>query len=148
MPVDPTIAPLLAAFSAAPATTDIDEIRHGMRQSAQIVASYPPIPMHEVEDRTVPGGAGEIPVRIYHPTSAPAPTVVFFHGGSWMAGDLETSICSPRRTRHPPAPPTCPHSHPPSSEQPNTTRCATKPPAMPPGSPNQASIPTQPCTAE
>jgi acetyl esterase len=68
MPVDPTIAPLLAAASAAPAATDIETVRAGLRQTAAIVAPTPPIPMHSVTDRTVPGRAGDIPVRVYRPT--------------------------------------------------------------------------------
>ncbi|HZT65903.1 MAG TPA: alpha/beta hydrolase [Acidimicrobiales bacterium] len=44
-----------------------------------------------VEDRTVPGPAGEVPVRIYDPTArGDAPVVVHFHGGGWVVGDLDT----------------------------------------------------------
>jgi acetyl esterase len=44
-----------------------------------------------VSDRTVPGSAGEIPVRVYRPDGdGPFPTVVFFHGGGWVIGDLES----------------------------------------------------------
>ncbi|AVH60309.1 MULTISPECIES: alpha/beta hydrolase [Streptomyces] len=49
-----------------------------------------------VEDRAVPGpeGAPEIPVRVYLPApappSGPCPTVVFFHGGGWVIGGLDT----------------------------------------------------------
>jgi acetyl esterase len=46
-----------------------------------------------VEDRKIPGGdAGvEIPVRIYTPGGdGPFPIVVYFHGGGWVIGDLET----------------------------------------------------------
>jgi acetyl esterase len=42
------------------------------------------------EDRTVPGPAGAIPVRVYRSGEAPAPVLVFFHGGGWVVG----SICS------------------------------------------------------
>jgi acetyl esterase len=90
MPVDPAIAPLLAAASAAPRATDIEAIRDGLRRTAALVGPNPPIPMHSVTDRTVPGRAGEIPVRVYRPADGPAPTVVFFHGGGWSAGDLES----------------------------------------------------------
>jgi len=38
----------------------------------------------------VKGAAGPRPARIYRVLSEKSPTVVFFHGGGWVAGDLET----------------------------------------------------------
>ncbi|HMN70760.1 MAG TPA: alpha/beta hydrolase [Rhodoblastus sp.] len=38
----------------------------------------------------VKGAAGSIPARLYRIGAEPSPTVVFFHGGGWVAGDLET----------------------------------------------------------
>ncbi len=45
-----------------------------------------------VEDRAIPGPAGEIPVRLYdtRPDRAIGPVMVFFHGGGWVIGDLDT----------------------------------------------------------
>lgn len=44
----------------------------------------------KVENRTIPGPAGEIPVRIYTPEgTAPFPALLFFHGGGWVIGDLD-----------------------------------------------------------
>jgi acetyl esterase len=40
-----------------------------------------------IEDNILDGG---IPVRIYRGAAAPAPTIVFFHGGGFVAGDLDT----------------------------------------------------------
>src|SRR5215470_11475620 len=42
-----------------------------------------------VIDLTVDGAAGTIPARMYR-ASAAAASVVFFHGGGWVAGDLYT----------------------------------------------------------
>jgi acetyl esterase len=45
------------------------------------------------EDRKIPGPAGEIAVRIYTPVDTKAdvlPGLVFFHGGGFVIGDLET----------------------------------------------------------
>ena len=36
------------------------------------------------------GAAGFLNARVYRMGNAKAPTVVFFHGGGWVAGDLET----------------------------------------------------------
>ncbi len=49
-----------------------------------------------VSDLSIPGPAGPIPARHYRPpTSVPAPLVVFYHGGGWVLGDLDThdSLC-------------------------------------------------------
>ena len=44
-----------------------------------------------VDGVSIPGPAGPIAARHYHPpTSAPAPLVVFYHGGGWSLGDLDT----------------------------------------------------------
>src|SRR5947208_2178489 len=44
-----------------------------------------------VEDRTVPGPAGPIRVRAYTPTkSANLPVLMYFHGGGWVIGDLDS----------------------------------------------------------
>ena len=43
-----------------------------------------------VEDGTVPGPAGDVPVRVYTPDGeGPFPILVFCHGGGFVAGDLE-----------------------------------------------------------
>ncbi|WP_233522544.1 alpha/beta hydrolase [Peribacillus glennii] len=52
--------------------------------------------VHQVKDRTIAGPEGEIPVRIYTPEgSGPFPVIVFFHGGGFVYGDLEShdSVC-------------------------------------------------------
>jgi acetyl esterase len=44
----------------------------------------------EVRDILVPGPAGALPVRLYHPSPGnKLPLVVYFHGGGWVIGDLE-----------------------------------------------------------
>ncbi|HWW55037.1 MAG TPA: alpha/beta hydrolase [Acidimicrobiales bacterium] len=48
----------------------------------------------DIADRTIPGLAGDIPVRIYTPHGAPArgrPALVWFHGGGFVIGDLDTA---------------------------------------------------------
>jgi acetyl esterase len=49
----------------------------------------PPEPVHQVDDRSIPGPAGNIPVRIYTPRGrGPLALLVYFHGGGWIAGDI------------------------------------------------------------
>ncbi len=50
-------------------------------------------PEVRAEDRTVEGPGGPIPIRLYWPPDAsegPVPIVMFFHGGGWVVGDLDT----------------------------------------------------------
>lgn len=45
----------------------------------------------KVENRNIPGPGGEIPVRIYTPKGeGPFPALVYYHGGGWVIGNLET----------------------------------------------------------
>ncbi len=58
--------------------------------------SGPGMPVAHVEDRLIPGPGGEMPVRIYTPAGdGPFPVLVYFHGGGWVVGNLETvdSLC-------------------------------------------------------
>jgi acetyl esterase len=49
------------------------------------------LPVHSVEDRTIPTPIGPIPVRVYQPSDATnLPVLVFFHGGGWVACSLNT----------------------------------------------------------
>jgi acetyl esterase len=50
-----------------------------------------PVPVAAVADRAVPGPGGDLPVRVYTPEGEPPfPIVVFFHGGGWVVGTLDT----------------------------------------------------------
>jgi len=46
----------------------------------------------DVRDFTVPGPHGDIPVRFYEPQGLAKPSglLVYFHGGGWVIGDLDT----------------------------------------------------------
>lgn len=56
------------------------------------MSKRPPAPVTDVTDSTVPGPTGDIRVRVYRPDglTAPTPAAVFFHGGGWVRGDLDT----------------------------------------------------------
>ena len=51
-----------------------------------------PTPVGAVEERAIPGAAGDLPVRIYRPdVDAPdLPTLVYYHGGGHVIGNLDT----------------------------------------------------------
>src|SRR3984957_307545 len=62
-------------------------------QMEQMAASRKaePLPVARVENRTIPGPAGEMPVRIYWPTAAGIrPAIVYYHGGGHVIGSLDT----------------------------------------------------------
>jgi acetyl esterase len=57
------------------------------------VVSGPARPMARVEALTIPGPGGEIPARLYVALGVPRPPqplLVYYHGGGWVIGDLET----------------------------------------------------------
>ena len=70
------------------------EARELNRASAASAAARPPIPMARIEELEIPGAGGAIPARSYLPhgvpAGAPAALLVYFHGGGWVVGDLET----------------------------------------------------------
>jgi len=48
------------------------------------------LPIYSVADRTIPGPAGALVVRIYRPSAAVnLPVLVWFHGGGWVLGSLD-----------------------------------------------------------
>ncbi len=53
----------------------------------------PEIDVATVENRTIPGPDGDIPVRLYRPepTEKRRPVVLYFHGGAWISGSLDTA---------------------------------------------------------
>jgi cation diffusion facilitator CzcD-associated flavoprotein CzcO/acetyl esterase/lipase len=70
-------------------TLSADEARAMMAASAE---SLPPSPeVGEVTDGVLPGAAGDLPYRLYRPASpGPHPVVVYYHGGGWVLGNLDS----------------------------------------------------------
>lgn len=57
----------------------------------RIEAGFPEEPVADVQNRTVPGPAGPIPVRVYRPAkNETLPVLIFFHGGGFVIGNLDT----------------------------------------------------------
>ncbi|MER7894503.1 alpha/beta hydrolase [Micromonospora sp. NPDC094482] len=56
-------------------------------------AGSSPEPVEQVFNFLIPGVAGRIPIRVYLPRSAggPHPVLMYFFGGGWVLGTLETS---------------------------------------------------------
>ncbi len=93
MPLDPQVNELIEetlALNLPP----YNEISPAEARRQMLMASPPVVPNHSaarVEDRRIPGPGGEIPIRLYYPSgSGPFAAVVFFHGGGWVIGSIET----------------------------------------------------------
>jgi acetyl esterase len=70
----------------------VEQARADNRLGAAIVTG-PPRPMARLEEMTVAGAAGELPARLYVALDSPRPPqplLVYFHGGGWVIGDLDT----------------------------------------------------------
>ncbi len=56
------------------------------------------LPVAKVADIQVQGAAGMLPARVYDPgmSRGPAPVILYFHGGGWVTGTLDTYDASDR----------------------------------------------------
>jgi acetyl esterase len=95
MPLDADIASLLASLASNKIPALSDGTPEQARANYDAAPKPDPDPLARVEDRTIPGPAGPIPVRLYAATddtgpgaSAPA-IIVFFHGGGWVLSSIE-----------------------------------------------------------
>jgi acetyl esterase len=71
-------------------TLDPEQARAGFEAASAAVCG-PPEPVAECLDRTVPGPAGAVRVRVYRPDlPGPLPVLAYFHGGGWVLGNLNT----------------------------------------------------------
>lgn len=96
MPLDPQLANVLQSLAASGRGAihegSVEQGRagylaltYGTRTPAQT------IPVGSVEDAVVDGGAGPLKARVYRPENRnPSPTLVFFHGGGFVIGNLDT----------------------------------------------------------
>lgn len=69
-----------------------------MRAVTEAAKPPPDLPaLRAVEDRSIDGPHGSIPVRVYHPLGEPVGTMAYFHSGGWVIGDLDSADVSCRR---------------------------------------------------
>jgi acetyl esterase len=95
MPLAPALQTLLDSLASVEVPEiweqPLQQARDGAILFAQAGAG-PKDPVARVSDRTIPGPAGDIPVRVYVPTETdePLPVVAYFHGGGWVFMGIET----------------------------------------------------------
>ena len=100
--LDPQARALLERFASSPApaldSLSVSEARRSYREG-RLALAPPPAPMEEARDFFIPGAAGDIKARYYRPlgedSGATLPAAIYFHGGGWTCGDLDThdSVC-------------------------------------------------------
>jgi acetyl esterase len=90
MPVDPQVQAVLDQMAALEApllhTLSVEDARAAMLMPTGELQA-----VGGIEDREIAGPAGKIPIRIYTPEGkGPFPVLVYFHGGGWVIGNIES----------------------------------------------------------
>jgi len=86
---------LLKVLDAVPFRLSMEDGIDAARQRLRDLPRRPVHPELRVEDRAIQGPAGPIAIRIYWPPTDPgdgtaSPVVLYFHGGGFVVGDLDT----------------------------------------------------------
>ncbi len=83
---------LMAARGVPPTHTLSPQDARRFYLERRSVTQPPPRPVAEVRELVASGPHGDIPLRLYRPAgvASPAPTLVYYHGGGWTMGDLDT----------------------------------------------------------
>ena len=94
MPLDPQVQALLEQAAAAgrpPVRSQtVEETRAAMRSMLPLRGPGPDV--GRVDDREIPAPEGDVPVRVDWPKGdGPFPVLIWFHGGGWVLGDLDTA---------------------------------------------------------
>jgi len=108
--LDPDLARWLADENTREAPATIEEARAQLRErNAEALARLDPrlTPASELAGEIPAGDGGPaLPIRVLRPASSPGseqplagplPTVVYFHGGGWVVGDIDTHLGHARR---------------------------------------------------
>lgn len=98
MAVDPMIQGMLNQLNAAPRVALENMSAQVFRSQGSTFPPTTPVEVGEVRNDTIPLPDRTLPIRIYTPKSsagAPLPALVFYHGGGWVVGDLDShdQIC-------------------------------------------------------
>ncbi|MGF1453873.1 MAG: alpha/beta hydrolase [Alphaproteobacteria bacterium] len=100
MPLNPQVEAILAQLAENP-TPPITELAppdaRALYKAMSAATDTRDIPIGKVINGTFPGPDGDVPYRLYSPVAAVSvmPGLVYYHGGGWVIGDLDThdSLC-------------------------------------------------------
>ncbi|MDD4865788.1 MAG: alpha/beta hydrolase [Mycobacterium sp.] len=92
--LDPTLQLMLSGLRAVGVDGLVvkDDAAASRAQLHEMMVGFPGPQIHvDVQELSLPGPAGPIPARHYRPAGGAAvPMLVFYHGGGWVIGDLDT----------------------------------------------------------
>ncbi|WP_193043471.1 alpha/beta hydrolase [Mycolicibacterium baixiangningiae] len=90
--LDTTLQLMLAAQRAAGigGLVASDDVAVARRQLRITAAMLPGAIVTDVSELSIPGPAGAIPARLYRPTTPDPALLVFYHGGGFVIGDMDT----------------------------------------------------------
>ncbi len=92
MPLDPAYQAMLKQLAAIDGPAMVDVPPPQAREMYRAMQSL--LPHHDIA-LTEDADADGVPVRIYRTSDKIGPCILFFHGGGWVIGDLDThdSVC-------------------------------------------------------
>ncbi|MGW7414998.1 alpha/beta hydrolase [Streptomyces sp. NPDC054863] len=97
MPIEPGLQQFLDLIP--PIDWSLDPVDFRAQAAAGLSLMPVTTELPKVVNASVPGPAGEIPVRVYHPSLDPGlPVTVFCHGGGFVIGSLDSHDALCRRT--------------------------------------------------
>lgn len=94
--LDPELVAILDAIEGGGMFDDgvtFEQMRERFEATAPLMWNADAMPVHRTEDRVIAGPGGDLPLRIYHPveTSEALGVLVYFHGGGFTIGSIETA---------------------------------------------------------
>lgn len=95
MPLHPQAQALVDAANRNGAPLETDDYR-AMRSAYALstaIYKHPTPPLDSIANLMIPGAHHSLPIRVYRPrnkTKSALPVMVFFHGGGWVVGNLNT----------------------------------------------------------
>ena len=97
--LDPELEPLLSQATALPyREMPVEEARRTMLETSQTMTCD--VSLDSVVDHVAKLPGRDLPVRIYRPPDAEGATLVYFHGGGWVLGSVETHDAYCRSLAH------------------------------------------------